>query len=116
MKASLLIVLMVFGLSYSFAAERENNEKKQAESQVLSLKGQVIDQQTKEALVGVKVVLEGTKKVAYTDFDGNYQFDNMKAGEYQLTASYISYEKATVEHVKPSLNNGPVNFSLRTAN
>lgn len=112
MKA-LLTVFFVAIFAFSFAAEKESTEKSQAEATQFDLCGQVMDQKTNELLVGVKVVLEGTDQVAYTDFDGNYKFKNIQTGEYNVTASYISYEKATVKNVELSLEKSQVNISLK---
>ncbi|MEN6452986.1 MAG: carboxypeptidase-like regulatory domain-containing protein, partial [Prolixibacteraceae bacterium] len=59
---------------------------------------------------------KGTGKVAYTDFDGKYSFENVKPGTYALTASYISYEESTVENLKLSKNTNQVNIRLKDAN
>lgn len=117
MKALLVTVLFAGILSFSFASEKENKQADKAETKLFTtLSGQVVDKQTNEALVGVKIVLQGTDQVAYTDFDGKYQFENIQTGAYNLTASYISYEQTSVENVGVSLKKSQVDFSLRTAN
>lgn len=115
MKALIVSFLFAGILSFSFAAEKESKENKAADVLEIRLSGQVVDQKTQEALVGVKVVVEGTDLVSYTDFDGNYEFEHLKPGAYKLTATYISYEKATIEDAQISPKKNQVNFSLRTA-
>jgi protocatechuate 3,4-dioxygenase beta subunit len=61
----------------------------------VALSGTVLDSNSGELLVGVEVQIEGTETKTYTDFDGNFTFDNMKPGEYKLVANYISYKKCT---------------------
>lgn len=112
MKALLSAILVIGILSFSFAAEKENKEEVNAEVSQLSLTGKVVDKETQEALVGVKITLDGIDQVAYTDFDGHYQFTNIEKGNYNLTASYISYEKSTVKNIELSLKESQVNISL----
>ena len=69
----------------------------------VNLSGQVIDMTSGEPLTGVEIEIEGSDKKVYTDFDGNFNFDNLKPGDYNIIASYISYDKSYVE-----------NLSLRT--
>ncbi|MCS7258586.1 MAG: TonB-dependent receptor [candidate division WOR-3 bacterium] len=61
--------------------------------------GRVIDVDTREPLVGVNVVVEGTELGAATDADGKYLITNVPAGRYNITASYIGYQPQTVKNV-----------------
>jgi len=118
MKALFVTFLFAALISFSFASEKESQQAdkdKAATKTFTTLRGQVVDKQTNEALVGVKIVLEETDQVAYTDFDGKYQFENIETGDYNLTASYISYEQTSVENVGVSLKKSQIDFSLRTA-
>jgi len=57
-------------------------------------------------LVGVEVKIEGTDMKTYTDFDGNFSFNNLKPGEYKVVTSYISYQKKTdVVNISSKENN-----------
>ena len=60
-----------------------------------AIEGKVIDAYTNGALVGVNVILEGTKFGAATDRYGNYIIIAVPPGEYSLTASMIGYKKTT---------------------
>jgi len=62
--------------------------------------GKVYDSATGEPLPGVNVVIEGTTLGAASDINGDYLINNVPAGTYVLVASYIGYEKRTVENVK----------------
>ena len=116
MKSFVLTIVLAVAVVFSFAAEKENKAETKVEKvNTLIVSGKIVDKATDEALTGVKVVLEGTEQVAYTDFDGKYAFKNVEAGKYNITASYISYENASVEDVSLSLNKSQVDFSLRTA-
>lgn len=67
-----------------------------------SLRGQVTDQ-LGAVVVGVKVTLTGSngeQKVAQTDSNGGYRFDNLAPGVYSLTAD----QKGFASYSKPELN------------
>ncbi len=98
----LLVGLLLIGVS-SFANNEDN--KKDAETSttaITSLSGTISDEATGENLAGVKVILEGTDQVAYTDFDGIFTFKDIKKGTYTLKSDYISYadKKTTVDTKK----------------
>jgi len=50
---------------------------------------------TGERLVGASLLISNSFKGATTDVNGAFQFKNLKAGDYQLTISYLGYEKQT---------------------
>ncbi|PTN08991.1 carboxypeptidase-like regulatory domain-containing protein [Mangrovibacterium marinum] len=117
MKNLVLSLMMVFAVSFAMASEK--NDKQTAEVNVnatIMLSGSVIDQNTNEALVGVKVKLEGTTQVAYTDFDGNYTFENVKPGTYNVSASYVSYQNKSLQNITVSPSNKQIEISLKSTN
>ncbi|MGD9555516.1 MAG: carboxypeptidase-like regulatory domain-containing protein [Mangrovibacterium sp.] len=117
MKKLLMSVLLVGCVVFSFAAKKESKKEKAVDvAEVTTINGRVLDQRTNETLVGVKVELKGTNQVVYTDFDGKYNFENVKPGTYVLTASYISYEESTVEDLKLNKNMNQVNILMKDAN
>ncbi len=117
MKKLFLSFLLVGCVAFAYAGKKENKKEHAADnSELTTISGQVLDQRTNETLVGVKVALKGTDKVAYTDFDGKYSFNNVKPGTYELTASYISYEKSTVQDLKLDKNINQVNILLKDSN
>ena len=118
MKKFVLSVLLIGSTLFSMAANKESKtENTSTGNAVLTeLSGQVIDKNTNETLVGVKVSVNGTDMVTYTDFDGMYHFDNLKPGNYNLTASYISYENKTVENIVLTPKAKEVDFSLENSN
>lgn len=93
MKKIAIIFVSILVLSVSFA-NASNDDKVNAESAVMttSVSGKVLDKITGEALAGVKVSIQGSEKTVYTDFDGNFEIENVKSGNLELTASYISYK------------------------
>ncbi len=56
-----------------------------------SLRGTVTDADTRETLPGAHVVLEGTRRAAYTDAEGVFQLAAVPPGTYPLTVSYVGY-------------------------
>ena len=116
MKSLLFTFVFVLSFAVTFAADKESQPEVKSNANLIVLSGKVVDKTTSEALVGVKVVLDGTDQVAYTDFDGNYNFNNIEAGKYNVKASYISYQESSVDQVQVSLKNNQVDFSLNTTN
>ena len=64
-----------------------------------TIKGTVIDKQTKEPLTGATVQITGTTAGAVADIDGNYSL-NIKNGTYTLTVRYIGYKDITLNAAK----------------
>ncbi len=58
------------------------------------LYGVVLDKQTNESLAGVAVHIDGQK--VYTDFDGNFSFNHVSKGKYEVKISMISYQDQTI--------------------
>jgi len=57
-----------------------------------TIKGIIKDYDTKETLPGVLIKLDTIKKVAKTDLDGKFSFENIPNGQYTLTYKYPMYE------------------------
>jgi outer membrane receptor protein involved in Fe transport len=66
--------------------------------------GVIVDEQTREPLPGVNVVLEGTLLGASTDADGYYTILNVPPGTYTIQATYIGYNETRVVEVKVSVD------------
>lgn len=100
MKNILKVLVLSLLVSASLNAAAEKNDKNATEAKANSvtctISGQVVDQATGEALVGVAVKVAGTDKVAYTDFDGKFAIGGLSQGQYSLESNFISYEKASV--------------------
>ena len=101
---STIVLATLLLVSVSVKAESDKAEAKSttkssaaAPAATVSLEGRILDEVTGEALAGVAVKLEGTNKVAYTDFDGNYSLGKVVPGAYSISASFISYQKVTLQ-------------------
>ena len=124
MKKSILSFLLITFFLISFAAEttstvtkgkvRESNTT--ASTPTATLTGKVIDLNTGEALAGVEVAIEGSNVKVHSDLDGNFKFDNLQPGEYNLIASYISYNKSFIEKLEVGKANQSLNIKLQSAN
>ncbi len=98
---TILLGALLFGSTTLAASEKANssaiekearNEKELATIPAAKLNGKVVDSNTGEALVGVTVRIDGTQRVAFTDFDGNFEFTNINPDGLTLSANYISYQ------------------------
>jgi outer membrane receptor protein involved in Fe transport len=76
--------------------------------------GKITDAQSREALVGVNVVVQGTTSGAMTDIDGNYFIINLPPGVYHLKASAVGFSPVTVNEIKVFVDQTTkIDFQLR---
>ena len=120
MKRVILIIVAVV-LTVNIYANNENgndNKKETATTTVATsaINGTVVDQITGEALTGVKVTIEGTNEVVYTDFDGNFTFKSLTPGEYNININYISYKANSLQKVNVKGENNSIKIGLKTVN
>ena len=88
-----LVLLMVM-VAVGFAQEPAQTFKEG------KISGRMIDAETGEALIGVTVMLEGTKLGAVTDLDGNFTIKRVPVGTYTLVASSVGYTATKVTAVE----------------
>jgi outer membrane receptor protein involved in Fe transport len=81
-------------------------------SQTVSIQGKVTDAKTGETIPGVKIMVEGQGKGAYTDFDGNYKVLDLANGAYTLTFKYDTYRIDTVQNIQVNSQN-PVTVDVK---
>ncbi len=94
-KITMLIAVIMMAVVTGIAMKPGEAEKEAVRT--VSLSGQVLDIVSGEGLAGVKVQLEETDEVIYTDFDGNFSIEGLLPGSYNITASYISYKSSDVK-------------------
>jgi outer membrane receptor for ferrienterochelin and colicin len=68
------------------------------------LTGKVSDKNTKEPLIGVIVMVEGTTLGAATDLNGGYVILNIPPGKYKVRVQYIGYQPTAMENVPISID------------
>lgn len=105
MKKVIFALLVAFAATSTFAEKAETKTDSKSEAVVISLSGNIIDEVSGEALVGVEVKVDGTDVKTYTDFDGHFILDNLKSGDCKLVASYTSYNKSEKTFTVNSKNN-----------
>lgn len=110
------VFVALIGIAY---ADNEGTTSTASEStpvEMVSLSGTVIDFASGEVLTGVEVTIEGTDIKVYTDFDGNFEINNVTPGNYNIIASYISYEKSLIENFEANTQNKEVDIKLQESN
>ncbi len=119
MKKAILSIffLAIVGLIYAGNEGTKSNEAPaSAPVEMVTLTGSVVDLSSGEALTGVEVSIEGTNISVYTDFDGNFEIKDVKPGEYNLIASYISYKNSLVENFRAEQKENKVEIKLQSSN
>ncbi|MCF6332906.1 MAG: carboxypeptidase-like regulatory domain-containing protein [Draconibacterium sp.] len=115
MKKTFIGILLVL---VGFSTIAKEKEAKAADTESIAttiLTGSIADNNSGESLVGVEVKLEGTDLKTYTDFDGNFSFNNVKPGEYKLITNYISYQKK-MKILNVSSQKNELKIKLQTSN
>jgi len=75
-----------------------------------SIKGKIFSHNTKDAMVGVSIRLEGPDSMGgTTDEKGIFNFQNIQSGKYTIKASYIGYETYQTTLI---LDNESVNLDI----
>lgn len=65
------------------------------------IKGVIIDQKSKETLIGAVVTVDGTNVKAITNIDGNFLIDGMKKDKtYTLYINYVGYKTQKIDGVQ----------------
>ncbi len=63
------------------------------------IKGQILDKQSNQPLIGATVLLVGTNRGANTDVDGKYQILRVEPGSYTLKITQMGYQEIEVTNV-----------------
>ncbi len=117
MKKHILTLAFIALIGFAFA-DKDGTKSNQSESslaQTISFSGKVVDFNSGEVLTGVEVKLEGTDIKTYTDFDGKFKFKDVKPGQYNIIASYISYDKSLIENFKAKKGSNKIDIKLQSS-
>ena len=74
----------------------------QAQPVTNTIRGQVVDLESKFPLIGVNIILttdNGDTKGAITDYDGFFILEKVPVGRHAIEFSYISYEKVSLNNI-----------------
>jgi CarboxypepD_reg-like domain/TonB-dependent Receptor Plug Domain len=90
MKFSLFFILLILLVNTLFAQEFTQ-----------TIKGRVIDQQSKAPLIGVNIIILDSKPLqgSSTDAEGYYQIPNVALGRNIVKISYMGYKEQTIPNV-----------------
>lgn len=66
-----------------------------------TIRGRVIDRDTKVSLIGAAVIILGTDPVVgtVTDVDGNFRFENVPIGRKNIKISYLGYKDRIISNL-----------------
>jgi hypothetical protein len=86
-----------------------------AQTPTQTIRGQVVDNQTKSSLPGVVVVLQDTgsaMKSTTCDVDGNFRFDGVPIGRHNLLFRFLGYKEQTLTVILTSGKEVVMNVEL----
>ena len=95
--------LLKISIWYSLALIISFNVFPQDEKSINSwaeIKGNVIDYETKEPLIGVTVVLDSNTYETSTDIYGDFIINKVESGYYKLKFEYILYETQILDSIE----------------
>ncbi len=114
MKKIIFSVFIACASLVVFAEKTGSKSETRTDAAICTLSGNIIDEVSGEALVGVEVKIEGSDAKTYTDFDGHFVINNLRSGECKLVASYTSYNKVE-KNFKVEMNSNPVKIELQAS-
>ncbi len=97
----LTLFLLSFGIILNVAAQRTH-----------TIKGKVIDKNSRQPLEFINILLIGQDMGAVTDATGEYTIDEVKPGIYKLQASSIGYKTVTTPEYIVSTGSISVNIEM----
>ncbi len=101
MKTLHLLTIILLTSIVSFAA----NDKVPSKART-TIQGVVIDKITGEALAGVRIEINQSENIVYTDLDGNFEIKNIKSDTYNIKTKLISYKPSNTKvKCKENINN-----------
>ncbi len=86
-----IIILSLFYLSVFFVNAQDRG----------TIRGNITDKETGEAIVGAMVIIEETEPaiVTLSDYDGNYSLENVPVNAKKFTVSFLSYKTQIIENL-----------------
>ncbi len=69
-------------------------------AQTGKITGKVFDNKTSGALIGVKIMIEGTATGTSSDYEGKFTITKLAPGTYNVVASYLGYNKKIITGIE----------------
>lgn len=85
-RVALVLLLLAFIMPWAVVAQNTGR-----------IAGVITDRDTGEPLIGANILIQGTTIGAAADFDGNYVIRSVPAGTHTVVASYLGYQRETME-------------------
>ncbi|HWI92203.1 MAG TPA: carboxypeptidase-like regulatory domain-containing protein [Flavisolibacter sp.] len=102
MKSKLFFLTIALTAAAFTASANSTDPTNGEESKKTDITGGVVNVDTKKPIGNVSVTAYSAakkEKVVYTDANGNYSFDELRAGTYRLVFEKTGYKKLTKEKV-----------------
>ncbi|MCT4613282.1 MAG: carboxypeptidase-like regulatory domain-containing protein [Marinifilaceae bacterium] len=119
MKKLVVLIGLIVSVTVLFATNKtekiKNNKSKVKSENIVSkalLSGKVIDNETGESLTGVAIYIKELNKKVYTDFNGVFNFKNLKPGKYNIETDYISYKTNQIADMNLDSNSNYIKLEL----
>ncbi|MFZ4619357.1 MAG: TonB-dependent receptor [Bacteroidota bacterium] len=103
MKKNILIALVSIMMLSAFVSAQtleKMREQQQAAGPSGRIVGRVTDENTKDGLPSVNILVKGTYYGAATDFDGNYKIERIKPGIYNIDINLLGYKSVQYSGIK----------------
>ncbi len=108
--ALIMIATAVLASGRQAAAQQEGEA---GEGLTQTVKGTIVNVQTRQPIAGVSVAVVGTKLGAISKADGTYRIANVTVGRHTLRLTSVGYEPATAEIVVTSGRQAVMDFELQ---
>ena len=79
----------------------------------IDLQGTVVEASTGEPLSGVTITLVDLDKQLFTDFDGKFDFQDLKPGIYHVTVAMASFQPVELVNLRIDREVSPLFISLK---
>ena len=87
----ILVIICIFYFSFSQVS---------AQTPTGVIRGQIVDDITREPLTGVTVTLVNQSQTTLTGADGSFRFEHLEPGIYQISASHMGYQVLSLDLVR----------------
>lgn len=87
-----ICLIIFFSLTLDVGLANDNGKAEP----IAVIEGQVIDTETESPIVGVNVLMVGTKRIVASDSAGYFRFEAVVPGEYRLRLTHVAYRTRVV--------------------